>query len=107
MSLVIPLRTDLPAYTMSVELDGQTYVLQFLWNFEALGWFVSLFDAAGVAIFEGQRFVVDQPLGKRIRDARMPPGVLMAYDTTGKRQDPGLEDLGTRTTLLYLTAAEI
>lgn len=97
----IPLRNDLPHFSLRVQLDASVYGMEFVWNFRANAWFFSLFDAAGEPIFEGQRLVVDFPLGSRLKDARLPKGILVVTDTTGKQQDPGFEDLGSRVQLSY------
>ena len=107
MSVTIPLRNDLVDFDFQVELDGQTYGFRFLWNFREEKWFGSIFDADGQPIVEGVKAVVDWPWLRRYQDSRMPPGVLQFMDTTGEQADPGLEDLGSRTLLLYFAEGEL
>lgn len=97
----IPLRNDLPWYSLSVELSGKTYGLELRWNEVAAAWFLSLSDASNVAIVSGLRLVIGWPLAKRYADARLPPGTFVAIDTTGKGLDPTRNDLGTRVELYY------
>lgn len=106
MALTIPLQNDLPFFSMQVELENSTYGLEFRYNEASEAWFVSISTADGTPIVSGARLVVDWPLFGRYADDRLPPGILIAQDTTGARQDPGLEDLGTRTLLLYFTSEE-
>ncbi len=40
-------------------------------------------------------------------NGRSPPGLLMAYDTSGEGIDPGLTDLGQRVQLIYYTVADV
>lgn len=107
MGLKIPLRNDLPWYTLSVELDGATYGLELKWNEISEGWFLSLSDSRGVPIVSGLRLVEGWPLAKRYADARLPAGNLIAIDTTGRHVDPTREDLGTRVQLYYFAAGEL
>ncbi len=105
MSLTIPLVNDRQHFDFQIELEGQTYTLELLWNTRALAWFVSFLTAEGLPIALNLRMSVDILLGKRIRG--MPPGAFQLVDTTGARQDPGLGDLGARAQLYYFTAAEL
>lgn len=107
MALIIPLSNDTELYQLQVELDGVTYGLELRWNHVAEGWFISVLTSEDVRVVSGVRIVVDWPLFKRFADPRLPPGELMAQDTTGAQQDPGLEDLGKRVLLLYFSEAEI
>lgn len=104
--VTIPLRSDIPQYDFQVELDGQTYGLNFFWNDRSEAWFMGVSDADG-PIVDGVRVVVGFPLGRRCRDARMPPGTFQAQDTTGAHQDPGLNDLGSRTQIYYIPLADL
>jgi len=105
--VTLPLRNDLPHFKFRTELDGAGYVFEFWWNDRAGAWFMSISDTDDVMILAGVRVVVDFPLAARFHDERLPPGVLVAQDTTGARQDPGLEDLGVRTVLLYFPSSEL
>jgi len=103
--LIIPTRTDLDNYEMSVELDGATYQFIFAWNYRDQAWYFSIADSDGVPIASGVRIVVDWILLKHISDSRKPPGTLVAIDTAGTGVDPGLTELGDRVQLMYQEAA--
>ncbi len=107
MSVVIPLRSDLPHFDLQVELEGTTYTLELRWNTRAEAWFLMVIDAQGETVIRsGLRVVADHPL--RLYEAdRQPPGLLVAADTSGAGEDPGLHDLGARVQLFYFTAAEL
>ena len=107
MSVTIPLRSDLPHYSFQAELDGASYGFELRWNATAEGWFLTLSDGTGNVLLSSLRLVTDWPLGKRYKDSRLPPGSLMAYDTTGQSEAPGRDDLGSRVVLSYFTAAEL
>ena len=100
----IPLRSDVPWYSLSVELDGRTYGLELRWNDVSNAWFISLADASGAPIISSLKVVVGWPISKRYADPRLPPGILAAIDTTGRDLPPGRSDLGSRVELHYIPA---
>lgn len=105
--LQLPLRTDLPHYSFSMELDGVAFVLEWRWNARAGFWFFSLLDAEGTPLVVGRKVVPDFPLLARFRDPRLPRGLLMVQDTTGKGTPPGVNELGSRVVVLYADVAEL
>lgn len=118
MTIRIPTSTTLPAYSQTTTLDGRNYLFSFAFNEREGTWFVSLADADGVPIVEGEKVIVQLPLFSLVTDPRRPPGVMMAIDTTAPEtdysaevktlaQDPGLFELGTRVKLVYFPADEL
>lgn len=107
MSVTIPLRNDVPHYSLEVELDGRLFTLTFLWNVANLSWYMSIDDSDGNRVASGIRLVDGLPLGGRLKDSRMPAGRLVMQDTVGQNKDAFFSDLGTRCLLLYYSAAEI
>lgn len=103
-TFTLPINSTLPDFTFEVDLDGATYGFRFRWNVRAQAWFMSLSDDGGNPLLTEQRVVVGFPLGKRGRNASLPPGTLWALDTSGLDEDPGLTDLGTRVLVLYFAA---
>ena len=107
MSFLIPTKTDLPRYDFEIELEGATYTFSFDWNDRDEGWYLSVFNAAKNPLIQGRRIVIQYPLLDPHRDSQLPPGVLLADDTSGQNIEPGFEDLGGRVKLLYFSSAEI
>lgn len=117
-SYSIALPNDLPNFSTQVELDGTTYTLAFFWDDQddsvasdggTGAWYISIAQADGTPILAGIRVVVEWAVGGRFRytGIGMPPGILWFEDTSGKNQDPGLNDLGSRVTLTYFDAASV
>lgn len=106
MALVLPLRNDVPVFDFQIELDGQTYGLEFRWNFRSEAWALSLFDVDEQPIALNLGVVADFPIGRRLQSDRMPAGVLVFKDTTGRGLAPGFADLGTRVQLVYLAITD-
>jgi hypothetical protein len=107
MSLLIPTRSDLPFYDLQVPLDGVTYTLEFRRNVRVGAWFMNGYDITGTVLyFAGVKLVADFPLAA-YNTARQPAGFFIAKDTSGQGIDPGINDLGVRVQLVYVTVAEL
>jgi len=104
---VLPTRTDTARYTFEIELDENTYTLEFEWNDRDSGWYMSILDDGGDPILTGQRVVLHYPLARRYRDSRLPPGLLMAIDTSETDIEAGYADLGDRVKLIYTPLADL
>ena len=101
MSVVIPLRTDIPWYTEIVELGGVQYQLEVAWNTRDQRWYISVADADGVNVATGIPVVVDWPLLERFSLTDLPDGTMMAIDLTGNGEEPDKEDLNDRVKLMF------
>jgi hypothetical protein len=108
MAIILPTLTDgTEDYSFRTQLDGTFFGFDFSWNARGGYWALILSDAAGNALL--RRVVrVGALMFNRFRaDSRLPLGEIVAMDTSGVDQDPGLTDLGDRVQLLYLTAADL
>ena len=104
--LTIPARPGVPHQRLFVELEGVTYGLALRWNETAGAWFANLLDRDGTVLLAGKRVALGIPLTLRAAyDRRLPPGGLLAIDTTGKGLEATLDDLGSRVKLLYVEAS--
>ena len=100
----IPLRNDLTHYAFFTTLDGVTYELEFRYNLRSDCWYFDLRLEDGTEVLNGIKLVVNYPLLLGKQNENTPAGVLIATDTTGQKQDPGVADLGGRVTLAYYDA---
>lgn len=114
MAKTIPLSQTLGAYTEQIDLEDSTYVFAFTWNERAQNgdgsrgsWFLDILDVDGNLIVAGRRCVVNTDLLAQYHHLAVPPGALMAFDTTNRELDPSEADFGTRVVLVYMTAAEV
>jgi len=103
---IIPTRTDVEHYEQQVDLDGAFYTLLFAWNHRAEAWFLSLSLSDGTPIMSGMKVVADTPLLHYCGHPSQPPGSIMAVDTSGAGERPGLDELGGRVLLMYQEASE-
>lgn len=94
-------------YSFACDLEGVEYRFLVRWNDRDSGWYMDLSAADGTLLLAGKKLVLGLPLLFRHRLVDGPPGELMAMDTTNSGVEAGLEDLGTRVQLYYLTSDEI
>lgn len=95
---------DEPFATQRTALDGREYVLSFAWNGREGRWYFGVADESGEPIVSGLKIVPNIPLGRRVRDERMPPGWIVALSEDDT--PPALGELGARVRLYYYDAAE-
>lgn len=103
----LPARTDLEYYDYQTDLEGNLYTLEFYWNSRSGYWFLSVYDVDGNPIVSGRKVVLGAPLLGRAERVAGPPGVLMAFDTSGTDEEAGVADLGARVQLIYFESTEM
>ena len=104
---IIPVDPDTTAlyYDQIVPLEGIEYLFTFLWSDRESCWYLSIGDQDGNPIAYGIRLVVNWPLLRRFTDSRLPPGLLVATDTSLQGADiAASSDLGSRVLLMYMTS---
>jgi len=100
--LVIPTSQTLASYRERVQLDGDAYELHIRWNSCAAAWFVDIFDDDGNPLVYGRKCLIDTRLtGQHQHIPNLPPGEITCFDTTQRKERPGLRDFGTRVLALY------
>lgn len=114
---LIPTRTDLTNYELTVELDRVDYDLRFLWNDRDETWYLTITETQTtnidadtgekVPLLAGVPILIGVPLLRVLRGLVRPSGELMAFDTTNEGRAPGLTELGARVQLLYIEASEL
>lgn len=104
--ILIPLRNDLPDYSFQIELDGKTYGLRLRLNQRDGSWYFDVRDAEDTVLVAGRRLVIGLPLLRRYTDERLPPGELLAVDSSGANEEAGPADLGARVRLFYRPRTE-
>ncbi len=94
-----------PFWTQRTQLDGQDFVLRFVWNQRDGHFSVDIADQDSVPITSGRVVAVGMDLLRGVVDARRPPGHLVVVDTLDQNDvDPGFADLGTRFVLVYIAS---
>lgn len=105
MSVVlIDVLPGVPDQDLTVQLDELSFDLRLLWNARAGRWTLDLSDGEG-ALFRGHVLSEGWPVLRRYQHHRAPLGELLVLDSTGRGEEPGLEDLGARHLLCYVEAS--
>lgn len=102
----LPTRSDVPAFSYAIELDLQTYRLGFTFNDRMGKWFLSLADQINNPIIGPVPLTLSAFPFKRFKGRAIPPGDIFLFDTSGKNEDPGRYDLGSRVILVYESVNE-
>lgn len=99
---IIPVRNDVPAYTMRVDLSGVEFVLGFRFNERDSFWYMEILDATNEPIVSGIRVVLGIALLRNSVDLRRPVGELMAIDQTNSGEECStVAGFGDRVLLVY------
>lgn len=107
MIVEIPTNADFDWYSLTAAMDGVDYRLVCHWNTRDERWYLTVVDADGETLVAGIPLVVDYPLLSRFTIDGLPPGVLMALDTTGEGMEPEHDDLGDRVRLIYIPQGDL
>lgn len=103
----IPIAEDSAFWRQRTSLDGVDYWLDFAYNQRADCWYLSIFTVDDVAIVRSIKLVSNRPLLRRYRHLDVPPGEIMAIDTTRAVAAAGYRQLGKTVKLLYVEASEL
>jgi len=102
MSNVVIPATSAANQTFVVELDGEDFILDMLWNARVERWFMTLKNYYGLDIITGRKLCADMPWASHETWQLQPAGQVWVIDATGGGTDPGLKDLGRRVYLCYV-----
>lgn len=107
MADIITLRPSLLSYRNRVVLDGVVLFLDIEYRVRTNDWFLSVFDSVLSPIVEGVRVVASFPLLRDVRDARLPPGDLIAIRQSVNEDLPRAGELGQTVLLYYIRDEDI
>lgn len=83
----IQLKTD-ANYEALVKLSGISLNLKIHWNDWEELWVLSMYNASGVALFEGQPLIFHTNLLYHWRGFGVPKGALILFDNTNSQEKP-------------------
>lgn len=99
MPYILPVVPSIPNYRVRTTFGGQAYLFDLLWNARDAAWYFDLLKDDGTPIAHGVKIVLGVHLGRRRTHRFFRDNVIVAFDTGGKSEPPGLDDLGTRVVL--------
>lgn len=97
----IPVRNDLPAYTMRVDLNSVIFVLSFRYNQRADRWIMDVSTEEDEIIIQGIVLITGIPLLTQYVDERLPEGELIVLDRTDQQTNPTRNNFGEDVELYY------
>lgn len=101
MIVDLPVRSDLPAYSFKIELEGVVYTLRFRWNERMARWIFDIADEQGQDLVVGLPVHTDVDIKGRFRQSTVPPGLFVAYDETGAQRNPDRSNFGGEVKFFY------
>lgn len=109
MAEVIPFPVDdEPAdTTVRTELEGVVFLLRRYWNKRAACWVLDILDELGQPLAVGLAVRSGSDMTGHLTIEGWPGGRIVAVDSTGSGIDPGIDELGQRVDLVYVTAQEV
>jgi hypothetical protein len=102
MSDIIPFVPGKHNYELGVLLSGKKYIFDVHWNDRDQAWYFDLRNEDNSPILLGVKVVIDVVLGRRSTHEFFTTHMLVAVDTSGKRIDAGIGDLGGRVQVLHV-----
>lgn len=106
MSLLqrIPLNSETTDQAITVELDGNPYILRVLWN-EIAGYFsLSIYEADDTPILLNVKMVKNYNLTSRFKNTKLPSGHFFFLQEKAGIDRPGYNDLAVNFNLYYYEA---
>lgn len=101
----IPIQKSIPSLKQRMILDDVEVVMRFDWNSRNETWHISFYDSVENPLLVGiPLFVNYDIIGRFIIDG-MPPGQILCYDTSGQNMEAGLDDLGDRCKVYYVSGS--
>lgn len=103
----LPVSQKTGHFFFDIELEGETYRLEFHYSERAAKWSMNIRDTQDNPIALSIAVVLGADLLAQWKHLPVPPGALVAYDTSGEEIDATLGDLGERVQLYYLATTEL
>jgi hypothetical protein len=91
----------------NIQLDGETFTLEYHRNARANRWNVTVFDVENNPVKHGARLVNGIDLLQRVALGTKPAGKLTVVDTTGQELEPDADTLGDECQLRYVEEADL
>ncbi len=98
----IPVNSQLPSQKMEVAIGSVVYGLKTQWNTRESSWSLGFLSRDDVPIIDGLKMSLNYELIDRFADERLPDGLLVAFDSTGRKTKIDRFDLGDSVQLLFI-----
>lgn len=99
--LKIPTRSDLPAFSQKIELDGTVFTLKMRYNERYERWILDILTQEETPIRVGIVMLTNIPLLFQYSEALLPPGEFICLHKDGISDNAKRDDLGDTVNLYY------
>jgi hypothetical protein len=100
--LELPVRSDLPSYEFTVDLELTNYIFKLRFNVRLDRWIVAVYDEEGEPVLAGVPVQTNLHLFRQYPLTTLPPGAFIAHDDQGFDADPDIDALlGDRVKFIY------
>ena len=104
-TIELPVRSDLPAFEFTLDLEEALYTLAFRWNDRKERWLMDIKDSNGADLLMGIVLLTDVNITDPYIIEGLPPGRFFVIDESGAGKNPGINDLGNDVKVFYLESA--
>lgn len=103
MAEAIPFQPSVPYQSLECTVDGVTRIFEARWNTRDDSWYLNVLEVDEVPILMGIKLRLGVEMGRTCTHPLFGSGAraLVAIDFSGKIQEAGLDDLGTRVAVVY------
>lgn len=105
--IVLPFIPSVGRYRFSTVIEDTQYVFDVRWNTRDAAWYFDVREADLTIIASGLKIVLGTYIGRQSTHSLFSDGVFVAYDQSRQGLDAGLDDLGARVQVKYLTRLEL
>lgn len=107
MPIQLPFTSTSANYDLRTVIDDVPYTFETRWNGFDKAWYVNIYEDDGTLIVPSVKLVLGCYLAKTVSHRLFRTGVFVVVDTSGKRRDATIDDLGTRVQVRRYTVPEI
>lgn len=104
---VIPFDPALPHQRVETALGGVNVAVCSRWNSRENAHYLDVYDGENKVISYGLKVVLGVVIGARVARPFFSGNGFIAIDDSGEGRDPGLDELGGRVTVAYVTRDEV
>jgi hypothetical protein len=107
-AIEIKINPEIGNHSGVIVLDGVNYQFSINWNSIDLRWYLDLTSIDGSPLLSGIAVAVNAPMLAGFAGPLLPPGELLAVDSSQSGSDVLLhDDLGNRVKLIYVPMADL
>ena len=106
-SIVLPFLPSIGVYDFTCSINARTYLFDVRWSGYERAWYFDLYDDASNIVGLNNKIVLGAFIGRRHDHVLFREGVIIAADLSGKHQEFGFDDVGTRCIVQYVPVLEL